>query len=622
MQHDNDKPRPLDEQAEFVMSLVDAAQKDRSPLEPVWDEVEQSFLVRPYTESNYGISTAYPFSNSGQSVGLAGHSVLKDSETHQQLVTMASMIVLGLFPDNRFVQAEMVGAEDVFRARTASRLLEHCFRLPGHFWSVVEWVFLTMLRGTGMMAGEWGYEEQPRNLRSITGQEDGSLLSSIETLMVPVYDDPRFRPLDLRDFFHDTGATSIQDSKYGIKRFRISVAEARRRIGDPDSGGYSQKAVNAAIERAARDDAKNRSDHPFTEPDQIAHDRKSHPEYRELIGYEFVGEQPFKSPDGIQRRVITVLGGETVRNHVWPRRLPFFDMRILPRPGSFFGISPGEVLRYDQDFVDVLKMMIADAVVLATHPPHIYNKNAMVDKRELRRWHPRVPIGVEGSIREAIGTAPYEPPLSASTVIQQQMKGQMRENTGILGAVQGLGLGSKRFSATEASETFNAARDRPELFAKIIEREYLPPPARFALELYQEFLEEDTDDVQRRVGATEMPVDISDILVDFDIRFVGSRQLGTLTERTAAAREIFQAASANPLVAQVIPWIPFLQEWFRDIGQAEVAAMIGDPQLVQTNLLLQQIAGTGATVNNGNGVPPAGRPIAQMPAQALGREDV
>lgn len=609
----------MDEKAEFVMSIVDEAQKDRSVMEPVWDEVEQSYLVRPYTESNYGISTAYPFSNSGQNIGLAGHSILKDPETHQQLMTLASMIVLGLFPDQRFVACEMVGDEDVFKASSASKLLEHCFRLPGHFWANVEWVVHTLLRGTGIMGGEWGYKEEPRNVRSVGYGPEGDLRSVSETMFLPVYDDPKFRPIDIRDFFHDTGATSMNDAKFGCKRFRLTAAEARNRVGDPNEGGYKKSAVEAAIERRQGDDAQNRSDHPFSDPDQIGHDRESHEDYMELIGYEFVGEQPFDSPDGIKNRVITVLGGETVKDFKWPRRLPFFDMRIIPRPGSFFGISPGETLRYDQDFIDVLKMMIADAVVLSTHPPHIYNRNMGVDQREVRRWHPRVPIGVDGPINQALGTAPYEPPLGQSTAIQAQMKGQMRENTGVLGAVQGLGLGSKRFSATEANATFEAARDRPELFATVIEREYLPPPARFALEMYQEFLEEDTDDVQRRVGATEIPIDITDMLVDFDVRFVGSRQLGTLTERVSASREIFQAASANPLVAQAIPWLDFLKEWFKDLGQPEIAAQVGDPRVVQLNLMIQQLAGPGAAIGNGNGETPGQPPVGQMPAQALGR---
>jgi hypothetical protein len=341
-----------------------------------------------------------------------------------------------------------------------------------------------------------------------------------------------------------------------------------------------------------------------------------------LVGYEYIGETEFRGDSDdptiptelTTRRVITVLGDTTVRSKPWPRRTPFFDTRIIPRCGSqrsFWGISPGEIVRHDQDFADVLKMMLADAVVRATNPPHIYNKYAEVEVAKLRAFSPNVPIGANST--EAIQQVPYNPPVGPTFNMYAGVKTQMREASGALGSIQGLGLGIDRASATEAQATFQQAMDRPELFASIIERNDLPQLAQYVLELYQEFLpDNDPSELARRVGSSVPPVRLSDIALPFDIEFMGSRKQGTHQQKLQAYREIV-ASAAQPMIAQVTPWIPLLRKWYEEMGAPDIAAMVGNPEYMQLNLMLTQLGS-----QNQGGSPPAPPSPPMLPAQEFG----
>lgn len=609
------RPKPVDEQADWVATFVDDSREKRDPFEEIWNETELNFLVRNFKENTRSKDTTAPLDLIGErkSSALSGFSVLKDPETHQEVMTIVAKIVLALFPHDGFVRSRRVGFEDIFKARVVNQLIEYVTRLPGNYQTFFEWVLSMGIYGTGIIEAFWDYREEPRPFRTIGTDPYGNPVDTEEILVAPVFDDVRYLPVPIRDFFPDPGGTRISDMQGCAKRFRITAELARRRV---ESGLYKEDAVERALERMVNKDSGEEEDSPNQDETTGLHVKESHHSFKQVIGYEYVGNVPFKTKDGIQRRVVTVLGGETVRSDPWPRRLPWFEGRIIPRLGSFYGIAPAEIIRFDQDFADVLKRMLADAVVRMTHPPHLVKRSAGVETSKLRAFRPRVPVMTDQM--DAVQQIDYAPPIGPAFQMWTSAKQQMREASGALGAVQGLGMGSKRFSASEAVFTGEQALDRPELFATVLEREYLPPIGKYTLALYQQLLEDD-EDLQLRIGESETQASLSDVLEDFDVRFIGSRIEGGKQERIASAREIFQA-SANPLVAQVIPWIPFLRKYFEDIGQPELAAMVGNPQLVQLNMMLTQIGGQ-PTQQMGNGANmPTGQPVGALPAQMEGSE--
>lgn len=622
------KVKPMDDQADFVCSFVDDSSEKRSPMEDIWDETEQNFLVRPLEDLSLSSSTRHPLYSTLGEVNMAKGrtlSILKDPETHQEVMTIVAKIVLVLFGEPGFVKARGVGFEDTYRAEAVGKLIEHVHRLPGHYQAFLEWIMSMGVYGTGILRSAWLYQEETRMQRIVQVDEMGMQLSSFSEVVRPVWDDPSIEHIGIRDFFPDPGYTATRLMNGCVERFKITAAEAYRRAA---KGIYEYDAVKRACERAMDEDSKEAEQKPHTDPSQLLHRSASYHEFVPLVGYDYYGETPFRASkdgvkfdDGISRRVITVLAGETVRSKPWPRRIPFFDGRLIPRLGSFYGISPAEIIRYDQDFADTLKMMLADAVVRATHPPLIYDKDAELDLAKLRAYKPRIPIGARFRGQEPVQQLQYNPPVQPAFSMYTGVKQQMREASGALGSIQGIGLGINRASATEAQQTFQMAMDRPELFAKVIETEYLPPIGKYILELYQEFLPDGEDgalEIRKRIGESAFPVELLDILADFDIEFVGTRAEGGRQQKIAAFREIVQA-SANPVVAQLIPWIPLLRKWFDGIGAHDIAAMVGNPMLIQLNTLLTQIGGPNTMAGNGNGEMPDQQPVGMMPAQAEGQ---
>ena len=610
---ENSLLRPMDEQAEFVMSFVDDSREHRDPFEHVWSEVERNFLVKSFAD-DYN-TTKYPLGEPLVTGGAAsplsaGQAILQDPETHQSLMTIAAKLVLGTMAEPGFISANHVGGEDVFKSTVARKLIEHELTLEGHFWTFVEWIVCCGIYGTSVIEGHWDYQEGPRNFRSTQQTEFGEF-STTETLMVPIYDDMRFQGVNIRHFYPDPGHTMLSRMRGAAKSFRVGRRDALARA---ESGLYKEEATKRAIEGDGLDE---NFANDLSQGDDLwgTQAKKAHPSFKEVIGFEYFGEVPWEPEDGITHRVVTVLNGETVRNKPWPRRIPFFEMKITPRPGSFYGISPGEVMRYDQDFVNVLKMMMADAVVRDVHEQPIINRNAVADIDAFRRFKADHPLVVEGDPNSAVAWNKPRSDIGASGAFYSMTKGHMREGGGALGAIQGLGLGSKRYSATEAAQTFDQAMDRPELWGQIVEREFYPPVGKYTLGMCQEMLE-DGEDVQRRVGETEMPVQLGDILADFDVKFIGSRQQGSKAERLQAYREIF-AASSNPMVAPLIPWIPYLRKYFEDTGAPEVSQMVGNPELIQMYLMLQQLT-SPQSAGNGNGEMSSAQPNGMLPAQGFG----
>jgi hypothetical protein len=612
-----EKSKPLDDQADFVMSFVDDSQEARDPFEDIWEETELNWMVRPTADVPMATQTRYPLVGNQweiqRSMGRPGYSVLKDPETHQAVMTIASKLVLAAMGERGFVKTKKVGEEDLFRSETASKLLEYALRLEGHFWTFVEWVVQAGVYGTGIIEAGWHFEEGPRSFRSV-GVDEGGAFASDNVFNVPIYDDVRYSSLAIRDFYPDPGHTMLSRMRGAAKGFSVDAALAKQRAED---GIYRKAATNRAIEIRANQMAQRRAQNADEET-MGTHEKVPHPDFINLTGFEYYGTVPWMPEDGITSRVITVLGGETVRSEPWARRIPFFDYRLTPRLGSFYGIGVAEVMRHDQDLADVLKMMLADSVVRSTHPPHIYN-TAAVDTQtlaKLRRFSPGVPVPVNGDPAN-IQQAQYNPPVAPAFQFYAGVKQQMREGSGALGAIQGLGLGSKRFSASEAALTFEQAFDRPDLWAQVFEREALPAVGKYTIGLYQENLEPDTDDLQRRVGESQFPVDLADILLDFDVEFIGSQLEGGKQQKIAAFREIV-AAAANPIVAQLTPWIPLLRKWFDGIGAPEIAAMVGNPELMQLHIALTQLGGANPQGGNNNGTTPAREPIGALPAQLQG----
>ena len=594
---------------EFVMSFIAASDKYRDQFVGKWEEIIMNFMVEPDSARQEGVS---PYRRS-QIYRSAKHAVvLKDPETHRLVMTYASKLVRSLLGDTRreYIQARPVGYEDIIKSQTTTRLLRYAFGLPGMFRTFVEAIVDMLLFGTSVVEIGYCYEEREmpvREVESTLGYE-----TSTETrLRVPVYDDVIMRPVDVTCFYPDPSRYRIQEMSGCAKKFKMNAIEARYKA---DFGLYDRAKVDQAISAGV----------PASKP-MMPNFRvgKDQPEpqtvtaFGEMVGYEYWGEVP-RSSGGSERSVVTILNNVVVRNDPYPLadpQLPFHTFTINPVQGRFYGISPAEVVRYDQSFADAVKILLAEAIVRTVHPPIAFDPDSEIDIGALKAWKADSLIAARGG-PNAAGTLKYNADINGGFAMLQGLKTSIQETSGALGAIQG-DSGPDREAASVGVQRVQMAMDRPELAGMLIEQDTLPGIGLAILRRYQQFLM-DTPDLLKRIGEQPASVWIGDIMGDFDVSFSGSRMVASRQQKLQAFDRIVSYAGVVPSFQAVLPNIEIAQFVIGELLEMpEVAAKVGDPNAMAANVMaMQQLGGMGGPAQNG--VPPEAEPAGMLPAQAGG----
>lgn len=608
----------------FVMQFVSASDKYRQQFIEKWQEVISNFIVEGAQVSGGVTGETSPYSRSRVYRSPRNRIYLKDPETHKLVMTFAAKLVRSVIGDRegKYVQCQPVGYEDVPKSQISTRLTRYNFGLPGHFRSLVETVVDMLLIGTCTVESYWKYEEREVVVRDIEsdGQTD---VSTMTRDTVTTYDDPCFRPLDVLDFYPDPARYRLDDMSGCAKRFKMNGFEAQRMA---DSGYYKADSVKKAMASAPKtsDDKPSSFRSGLDQPAQA----EPIPSFKEMTGYDYWGEVPStawvrddETGKSFTRGRITILNQVVVKSVAWPlvdSKLPFTAFYINPVQGRYYGISPAEVVRFDQSFADAVKILLAEAIVRQVHPPIAYDSDAEFDVSKLREWRADLPIPIRGG-PSAIGTLRYDADVSSGFALLAGLKEEIKGGSGALGGIQGEN-GPDRESATGASQRVQMALERPELAGMILESDCLPSLAQKLFKLGQQFIE-DTDELKKRVGELPEPFWIGDILGDFDIRFVGSRNAVSNQEKLQAFDRLVSYATAVPAFQMFLPHTDIGQMIVGEfMGLPEAAAQIGDPAMMQQNLdatmAATQAGATGGTAQNG--VPPTPQPTGMMPQQAAG----
>jgi len=612
-----------DKAFDFVMGFVSNSKRYKSQFIDRWQEVLANFIVTP---DDYGTSTIqepYIKGRTRRGVHRSSGVVLKDAETHKAIMTYASRLVLTLMGDKNgeFVKATPSGWEDATgKASTVTRLMRYTFGLPGMFRTLTEAIVDMLLFGTAIVEIGWKYQEREQLVRSLD-TSGGIQVDEFTRQRVVAYDDPIMTVVDNQDFFPDPSEYRLENMSGVAKKFKINAMKA---LEMAEAGIYDKAAVDEAIALIGQPSDPNNPDdghdEDFREGIDQPENRQGMDEFTPMIGFEYWGEVPWEDDRGSSRRVITVLHSVVVRDREFPLAdsdLPFRALVINPVCGRFYGVSPAEVIRWDQSLQDAVKILLAEAIIRSVHPPIAYDIDSEIDLNKLRRFSPDVPIGIRGG-PSAVGTLSYDANMFGGFQEAAMLKQSMQEASGALGIIQGQGLSNNRASATEAGFTAQQAVSRPEMAAVLLERDSFPAIARSFLRRYQQFLE-DEKDLALRVGEQPQPIWLGDIMGDFDIQFVGSRLAMSRQEKLQAYDRLVGIASAIPQAGVMVPWVQLLNKLVGDVLELpEVAALMGDPQVMQMNLLLNQAAQAGQGAGNGNGTSPASAPAGQLSAQAGG----
>lgn len=601
-----------DEAREFCMNFVANSDKYLAQFRDAQKEVLSNFMVKP---DWINATTASPYQSRRVYRSRRDKILLKDPETHKLVMTYASKLIRAIFGDQRheYVQARPTGWEDAAtKSPTATKLLKYVFGIQGHFRTFVETVIDMILFGTSIIESPWRYEEREMLVRSVSSAYGVETFDETR-LKVPVYDDVCLRTIDANDFFPDPSRYRIQDMNGAAKRFRITAQQAKTMA---EAGIYKRKAVETAINDATSAGGERLSSFR-TGIDQPEEPGKAQSGFKDMVGYEYLGEIPWN--DGTNTRgVITVINNVTVRNDFYPLsdpQLPYHSFIINPTQGRFFGISPAEVVRYDQSFADAIKILLAEAIIRQVHPPIAYDPDSELDVAALQAWKADAPLAIRGG-PNSVGTLQYNANIGNGFAMLQGLKMGIQDTSGASGGIQGE-PGPARESASVGVQRLQFAMDRPELAGMILENECLPPLALGILRRYQQFLQ-GTEDLKKRVGELPEPAWLGDIMGDFDVSFFGSRQVASRQMKLQALDRGIAYASVIPAAQLMMPTTEVMKFiWGELLELPEIIAQIGNPQDVMRNATAMQMFGNNAGASQ---MPRPAQAPGMMPAQASGGE--
>jgi len=609
---------------DFVMGFVSHSRRYKEQYVDKWIEVLLNFMVEPYDQNSIR-TIGRPYgqgqrrTGGSRSRGATHEMILKDGETHKAIMSYAAHLVLSLLGDRKgeYVKALPVGYEDATgKGRTVTRTTRYNFSRPGVFRNMTSAIIDMLLFGTSVVKTPWKYREREQLIRDVEQSGNGEEFSEFVRGMGVQADYVDLICVDVQDFFPDPAHTMIQNMVGVAEKMRFNEmqaqAKADRRLWRPEAvekavGGHNTQAGNDSSSQT--DDFRENIDQP-TDNGQLGN-------FNPMIAFRYLGDVPWED-EGSSRRQITVLNGQIVEDIAYPYadpNLPYHELTINPTTGRFYGVSPAEVIRFDQDLMDAVKGLSAEAVIRQVHPPIAFDEDSGLDVAALRRWSPDMPIPIRGG-PNAVGTIKYDANVFAGFAQMDKTKVGMQETFGANAAFQAQGLGSSRASATQANFQQQQALGRPELAAAVLERESMPSIAMGMLRRDQQFLT--SEDLAERVGEDPEPSWIGDIMGEFDIMFLGSRIAMSRQEKLQAYDRLAALTGAIPEARAQIPWQLLLRNLIGDTMELpEVAAMIGDQQQMMLNLMIQQLTGqTGS--GNGNGAVQSSEPAGALPAQVGG----
>lgn len=588
---------------DYIRGFLSQSESYRNQFVDVWSECESNYFLQPKTDIA-GSRTEDPLNRMNDMIEGAIGS-LRDPESRSIADTWASRLELMLLPQTAdYVAAKPHGREDAVKAETVTRLLHHVLRQPENRTALVSAINSAVRKGTGIVHVYWKYETRPQTITGVDVDELGIEIPEAETITEsPVFDDVRLDFVDLMDFFPDPHAVNLDDATGAARSFEITAEAA---LDMAERGIYSYPDTEDAIrngrsffQAADKQYLQSTMGRQLDLPDGV----------KTLEGIEYWGLLPADLyPYGENWRTITILNGVIVRDEPWvlnDRRIPFYDIRVNPVTGRFYGLGVLEPVRHLQDFADWLLNQIMDLVHNRTNPPWVYDSRDSVDLTPLETKEPNALIPSDNP--GAIKALQVGGDVGSAFSMYERVKQLMREASGALGILQGQPLENSRTSVAEVSRTFQSAETRLEANARAIESRDLIRMGQGILALYQRYVT-DTTDLARRLGEAPEMVSLADIHSLYDIEFVGARNHITKAQKISTLPFTMQLLALGNQYSLQIPGDQILVELLEALGHYKAAQFVSTPDTVAVNSLLQQIQsqlGSGQQFGNGNGTLPA-----------------
>lgn len=559
------------EEAEFVLDHVQRSREMMAPFLPIWNEVDDNYMVVPFGTS---VADAIGALLGLRTTGVARRTTemmsrLKDPETHQIIETLSWQGLGMLIGAPDYLRANPIGMDDPEKARMCSRMLMSVFDSPGVYRTNYGLFKSAFTRGTSILETTWETRERTQMTRKpifnpLTGAVDAMGMSPESVIY---RDRPLLREIPIRNFYPDPSGTRLGEDMMGAaKRFRTNwwkVAELAN-AGVYDKGP-TMLAIRDAIGANVPTDALV-MEQQFPRLEGI----DGPASFGNVNGFEYVGEVPFRRPGG-RNRVITLINGQWVRGRPNPYldgELPWDAITVNPIGGRFYGLSPAEVIRFLQDAADNFLMVFTDAGDLAIRGPVLLGQAFGGDPEKVRMR--RVNDVIQCRNVDAVKPMPVE--LGALTFAAAELarrKQSMREAGGATDPSQAIPSGGAQ-TATENSNLTRMAGGRLRGMVELIERDAYPGIARKIHSRIRQFAERD---IIARLQGDVFHVKYEDIDFEADVRFSGSQQGESAFTTNATYSQIVATLGSVPL-ATVRAFPEVFTKWFRDGLKAPDAELI------------------------------------------------
>ena len=539
---------------------------------------------------------------------------LKTPESHQGVNTLRALLLAGLFGVRDYVQAEPVGDEDVEAAKRVSRLVMFGLERPGTFRTNFELLGDALIFGLGSYTGRWRQDVRlvPRRVpvpdpatpgEFLREPKTGAVMSVLQNVEIPIYDDPALDTDDLFDTWFDPSANRFDELQYKVKRFRMRRETLEAKMSDPtwDGEGIRECLTYDPGERQLGPDS---TDHPklLTE-NLIYEDIKDVKQYGYYGGWLFEGAVPKEVADqigGIDVRgtiVLRIINGIVVQAMQSPQRngnIQGGSITILPTGRGLYGLSPLTVVRYLQDVSDTQLILTVQALIEAVYQNYLIGGGEGPNfARALETRRPREVFTMQGEV-EQLQPLPkdysgLQIAVGALNLISQTIRQAMNARDPVQGQLQ-----SDRTTATESTIVAQAALQNTDQLAVLIERDELPMMGRLINDLYYINLDDEAK-VFRRVGDTELTtVNYFDIDMTSDINFVGARSTLNKSAKGNQFRDFAMVLASNPFTAASVDWHEFVRRYGDEVLDVKGLEnlMIRDPEEIVARMQSMGLANT------------------------------
>lgn len=609
---------------DFMNDCVEQANSDRQEREPGWHENWANYRVESLAAQGLPNKT-YPMASPGGRFELSPINFLKTPESHQGVNTLRALLLAGLFGTRDYVQADPVGDEDVEAAKRVSRLVMYGLERPGNFRTNFETLGDSLIFGLGSYTARWKRQIRlvPRRIpvpdpltpgQFLRNPQTGSIMTVLQNIQAPIFDDPVLETDDLFDTWFDPSANRFDQLNWKVKRFRIRDEELQELMSDSnwDAAGI-QHVLEGEPDSVAT--GPDRTDHPKLLTENLTlEDIKDIKDYGYYGGWMFEGMVPKDIAEeigGIDPRgtiILRTVNGTVIQSIQSPQRNGHIQggaITILPTGRGVYGLSPLTVVRYLQDVSDTQLILTVQALIESVYQNYVIGGDQGPSfARDLETRRPREVFTLQGDIDQlqplpkdytGLGIA-----IQSLSVISQTIRNAMNARD----PVQGIMKQTGDTTATESQIVAASALQNTDQLAVLIERDELPTQGRLINDLYYIELDDESK-VFRRVGETETTsVSYLDIDSTTDITFVGARSVLTRQAKANQFRDFAMMLSSNPFTAAATDWHELVRRYgdeALDLKGLE-RLMLTDPEEIVARMQAMGLAQTtGQSIRGGAG---------------------